>query len=141
MCQGSPINKMNCQYNGPFKLVINWLSERLAEFSKQNSRVKHYAHLSVKNGIFSLNQILHFLGITCPSLTAPKNGGIRFSNGLNVGSKASYTCQSGFILQGGVTRVCGSNGVWSGRDPICKRKLIFRIYESSLPIVCMTILY
>ena len=75
------------------------------------------------------NLIFIFLGITCPSLSAPRNGWLKFSNGLNVGSKASYTCQSGFILQGDATRVCGSNGVWSGRDPTCKRKLNFISYE------------
>ena len=43
---------------------------------------------------------------------------------LAPGGVATYTCNPGFILVGNNTRICGSDGTWSGMMPTCERKLI-----------------
>ncbi len=35
---------------------------------------------------------------------------------------ATFTCDTGYTLNGGITRTCGSDGVWSGSTPVCQRK-------------------
>lgn len=41
--------------------------------------------------------------------------------GLSVeGVIANYTCDTGFRLVGDVGRVCQSDGLWSGMNPICQ---------------------
>ena len=41
---------------------------------------------------------------------------------LAPGGVANYTCDPGFILVGDRTRICGSDGTWSGMAPTCERK-------------------
>ena len=60
----------------------------------------------------------------CPELDDTINGMVEW-NSLSLGSVANYTCDPGFILVGDRTRICGSNGIWSGMAPTCERKLIF----------------
>ena len=37
------------------------------------------------------------------------------------GSEATYTCTSGFdTIEGETVRLCGSDGQWSGKAPVCK---------------------
>ncbi|XP_064386665.1 sushi, von Willebrand factor type A, EGF and pentraxin domain-containing protein 1-like [Halichondria panicea] len=37
-----------------------------------------------------------------------------------VNTVATYTCDTGYTLNGVSTRTCGSDGVWSGSDPTCE---------------------
>ena len=39
------------------------------------------------------------------------------------GSNASYTCETGYMLNGDMTRMCQDSGDWSGSAPTCDRKL------------------
>ncbi len=39
-----------------------------------------------------------------------------------VDTVATYTCDTGYTLNGGTTRTCGSDGVWSGSAPTCQCK-------------------
>lgn len=57
----------------------------------------------------------------CPDLDDPNYGDVDVT-GNTPGSKAIYTCDSGFKLVGNRKRFCQKNGYWTGRDPICKRK-------------------
>ncbi len=63
---------------------------------------------------------------TCSDLTALTNGMIGYNMGTvspkPVGTVATYTCNPGYILNGGTTRTCGSDGVWSESVPVCQRK-------------------
>ncbi len=63
---------------------------------------------------------------TCPDLTLPGNGMISYNMGTfsprPVDTVATYTCTTGYTLNGGSTRTCGSDGVWSGFAPDCQRK-------------------
>lgn len=41
---------------------------------------------------------------------------------LNIGDNVTYTCKKDHILvAGNLTRLCQDNGLWSGKEPICKR--------------------
>ena len=54
---------------------------------------------------------------TCPDLTVPANGVISYNLGTAslrpVDTVATYTCVTGYTLDGVTTRTCGSDGVWS----------------------------
>ena len=58
--------------------------------------------------------------IVCSNLPNPPNGRVSLSTGVFIGSRATYTCDSGYSLVGGSTRVCQNDGNWSGRPPICR---------------------
>ncbi len=55
---------------------------------------------------------------TCPEPLAPVYGRVTAPK-TTVGSMASYTCTSGYVLQGSPTRTCGSDGSWSATMPSC----------------------
>ena len=51
---------------------------------------------------------------------------LRYPNGLvcvtgsEVGSVATYLCNDGYTLEGGVERMCESDGKWNASMPTCK---------------------
>ena len=63
--------------------------------------------------------------LVCPSLTAPTNGMISCSLGgnniPNPGESCTFTCDTGYELNGSGTRNCQSSGSWSGSDATCSR--------------------
>jgi len=56
---------------------------------------------------------------TCPAVAAPDNG---HSDGvtLTVGSRIRFTCDDGYILQGGQEIECMENLMWSAEVPTCQ---------------------
>lgn len=41
---------------------------------------------------------------------------------LNIGDNVTYTCKKDRrLVAGNLTRLCQDNGLWSGKEPICKR--------------------
>ncbi|XP_064386138.1 mucin-2-like isoform X3 [Halichondria panicea] len=58
--------------------------------------------------------------VVCLSLPPPTNGGVSYTDPtLGDGTVATYTCDTGYTLDGDTTtRTCGS-GVWSGSAPTC----------------------
>ena len=54
----------------------------------------------------------------CPTLPPIDNGDVVVS-GLSTGDTATYTCNSGYQLEGEPTRTCQANGLWSSTAPIC----------------------
>ena len=65
---------------------------------------------------------------TCSDLPALTNGMILYNMGTAslrpVDTVATCTCDTGYTLNGGSTRTCGSDGVWSGLAPTCQCKLV-----------------
>lgn len=61
--------------------------------------------------------------VRCPVLSAPTNG-LVFASSRTPDSQASYSCNSGYVLQGSATRVCLDGGVWSGQAPQCVGKAV-----------------
>ncbi|XP_064386393.1 CUB and sushi domain-containing protein 3-like [Halichondria panicea] len=57
--------------------------------------------------------------LTCSDLPSLTNGDIDYggagsTNSRQVDTMATYTCDTGYTLNGVTTRTCGSDGVWSG---------------------------
>lgn len=78
---------------------------------------------------------MHVLVIKCNELTQPENGIITYSNStllgeLVIGSIATYSCNTEFVLVGQTTRLCENTnresdfsvptGTWTGNAPTCK---------------------
>ena len=57
--------------------------------------------------------------IVCSNLPNPNNGQVTFSSGVVVGSRATYTCNTGYLIVGESTRTCQQGGTWSGSVPTC----------------------
>ena len=69
--------------------------------------------------------------IQCDILSTPSNGGMSCSSGrVGVGYEGdtcSFTCITGYTLTGSDTRMCQSNGSWSGNDTVCRKGTIISI--------------
>ena len=61
---------------------------------------------------------------TCSNLTNPTNGTIGYNMGTAshrpVGTVATYTCDTGYTLNGGTTRACVNGWIWSGSAVNCE---------------------
>ena len=66
-----------------------------------------------------------FLLVSCSSLSKPNNGMISCSLGddgvPSHEDTCSFICNTGYKLIGSDTRICQSNGSWSGSDAMCNR--------------------
>lgn len=62
------------------------------------------------------------LAVSCPVLDAPWNGK-QFGTKNMVDHEVHFTCDPGFQLIGSSSRVCQSNGSWTGEVPQCKGML------------------
>ena len=59
--------------------------------------------------------------VDCGGLSSPTNGQVSFTT-TTFGSMVSYTCNSGYMLEGGIqSRSCQAEGLWSGNDRTCAR--------------------
>ena len=58
----------------------------------------------------------------CSELANPTNGAVSVTS-VTQGSIATYSCNSGYYLNGSFNRICQANGTWGGSDPTCKRTL------------------
>lgn len=63
----------------------------------------------------------HCVPIVCPTLQAPLNGSIHYSDGHHYNSKATYSCNKGYILEGNKVRTCTNLENWDGSDPTCRK--------------------
>ena len=67
----------------------------------------------------------HTFGIVvdCGPLPPPDNGKV-VTSGTTYNSRATYTCNNGYILNGEVSRTCHHNQSWIPiMAPVCIRKL------------------
>ncbi|UJR30906.1 hypothetical protein I4U23_018416 [Adineta vaga] len=64
-------------------------------------------------------------GISCPFLTPPEHGRIIYSNGNKFGSRATYECDVGFVLEGSKYRHCQGDMWWGPSDtvPYCAKEV------------------
>ena len=72
------------------------------------------------------NKSINALITDCGSLTNPSNGAVDTSSGTVVGSPATYSCNTGYRLQGTDSRGCQETGLWSLVPPTC---IIFSMYR------------
>jgi CUB/sushi domain-containing protein len=64
--------------------------------------------------------MMYILGIDCGQLPDIANGKVDIQPDTRLGSKATYTCNPGFILQGRSTRTCQADGSYDGQEPYCQ---------------------
>ena len=68
---------------------------------------------------------MHCLSVPCPSLTDPNNGMITCSLGddgvPSYEDTCNFTCNTGYVLTGSDSRICQSDGRWSGTEVMCRR--------------------
>ena len=80
---------------------------------------------------------MKFVLVYCTLLTDPNNGMITCSLGddgvPSYKDTCSFTCNTGYELTVSDTRICQSNGSWSGNDDVCRRSKFQHIwYQKSL---------
>ncbi len=68
-----------------------------------------------------LKVLLFCAAVMCEALPGIANGQVELS-GTFVSATATYTCDSGYILEGGSRRRCQNNGKWTGTEPSCRSK-------------------
>ena len=74
-------------------------------------------------------QLIYFIVVIkteCNQLSEPANGRVELCSSGRAGvgfegGTCSYTCNTGYVLIGGDTRTCQSNGSWSGSDIACRQ--------------------
>ncbi|XP_019614492.1 PREDICTED: E-selectin-like [Branchiostoma belcheri] len=64
-------------------------------------------------------QVFEGSAVQCPTLSNPSNGGVSYSS-RNYGDVATYSCNTGYSLNGFSTRTCQSSGSWSNTAPTCQ---------------------
>lgn len=57
--------------------------------------------------------------VTCPALVAPIHSEVLMTS-LQVGGKATYTCNTGYSSPIPSIRTCQTDGTWSGANPSCE---------------------
>jgi hypothetical protein len=57
-------------------------------------------------------------GKPCPALPGPTGGAV-LAPMLTYGSKATYSCNTGYTLNGSTMRTCQNDGTWDGTAPTC----------------------
>lgn len=68
----------------------------------------------------------------CPVLTIPAHGMVTTTDGVTTyNSMATYTCNTGYNLNGDAMRTCGAGmggvGVWTGSDSTCISKRVIHL--------------
>ena len=77
---------------------------------------------------------------TCTDLTRPNNAMISYTSGGSIdnrpiGTVATYSCDTGYTLNGDRVRTCQSDGTWSGSVQTCKSESLLQVTHT------MTIYY
>ena len=70
----------------------------------------------------SLSEIMYDFSsaaVQCGNLSSPINGQVS-TDGNTFGLQANYSCSEGYVLNGNSTRMCQSDGQWSGSEATCE---------------------
>ena len=59
------------------------------------------------------------IAVQCGTLNNPTYGEVSADRNT-FGSQANYSCSEGYVLNGNSTRMCLSDGQWSGSEPRCE---------------------
>ncbi len=65
-----------------------------------------------------------YIAVDCGPLNNTSNEMVDTSSGTTFINNATYSCDTGYILVGNVTRTCQANAMWSGTAPICNCKSV-----------------
>ena len=69
----------------------------------------------------------------CDVLSDIPNGRVDLT-GTFVGATATYSCVTGYILEGDRQRECQNNGQWTGSEPSCRSKIYLHEVEKKREI-------
>ena len=67
---------------------------------------------------------LFLTAVNCGSLANPTNGRVSYPYETTYRDTATYSCNTGYNLDGSSTRRCSSTGSWSGSEPTCRGMLL-----------------
>ena len=67
------------------------------------------------------HDILFFEIVTCPKLPSPDYGDVEIT-GAYPKNTATFSCKSGYVLEGPKVLVCLYNGKWNDDPPTCERE-------------------
>ena len=74
--------------------------------------------------------IIDYAAVDCGPLSDPLKGSVHIYNNQTVfESIVTYTCDTGYVLDGADTRICQANGMWSGTEPSCASKTYSQLYN------------
>ena len=62
--------------------------------------------------------------VDCGPPPSPVNGHVSHPDGTTFRQTATYSCNEGYNLKEGSTRLCNAEGAWSGSEPTCQRMLL-----------------
>ena len=62
--------------------------------------------------------------LDCGPLTNPTNGTVDTSAGTTAGNTATYSCNTGYNLDGNSVVQCRTDGTWNGTAPRCLSNII-----------------
>ncbi|XP_019626709.1 PREDICTED: sushi, von Willebrand factor type A, EGF and pentraxin domain-containing protein 1-like [Branchiostoma belcheri] len=57
--------------------------------------------------------------VQCPARTAPANGAVTPTGAVSYPNSVTFTCNTGYTLNGVATQTCRADGTWSNNDPTC----------------------
>ena len=118
---------LGCLMWQPLPVLIP-LSHRGAMCSSESVMVNNESFHWHNNYYLSLNA--HISVFNCSRLIVPVRavGGLTVSlsnSTITYGTQANYNCRmSGYELVGDTMRVCGADGKWTGKEPMCQCKKI-----------------
>ncbi len=69
--------------------------------------------------------------VTCPTLVNPTDGTVTMSGNIE-GSTATYSCNTGFGVNGAEMVTCTSDGSWSADPPTCDCELMVTVLNPLL---------
>ena len=75
--------------------------------------------------------------VDCGIPQAPANGSVTVS-GTTFNSTATYSCDSGYILHGNITRTCLETGLWSTSSPTCTGITLYSRILAHQPLITYT---
>ncbi|XP_078692055.1 E-selectin-like [Branchiostoma floridae x Branchiostoma belcheri] len=57
--------------------------------------------------------------VQCPALTAPANGAVTPTGAVSYPNGVTFTCNTGYVLNGAAAATCQADGTWSNPAPTC----------------------
>ena len=86
--------------------------------------VQRFTHTALFNCHDYIHLILHYMinytVINCGNPPMITDGAVDTSGGTNYKCTAVYTCNTGYVLNGNITRTCQEDTNWSGSEPTCE---------------------
>lgn len=81
--------------------------------------------------------------MTCPFLTPPEHGRISYSNENQFGSRATYECEQGYVLEGPKHRHCQGDMWWGPSDsiPYCTKEGRCHSFESKSRLMLFYVVF